>query len=74
MRRLFNKFDSDQSGFLDDSEIKALLKETYTLMGMSNYVPSDEDVKLWIQMTDTNNDNLISLQEYEDLIISSLEK
>jgi hypothetical protein len=50
---------------LDDKEIKELLKETYNLMGMSNYMPSADDVNLWILMTDTDNDNLISLEEYE---------
>ncbi len=41
-------------------------------MGMTNFTPSKEDVRMWLQMADSNNDGSISLEEYEELIIRSL--
>ena len=43
-------------------------------MGITNYLPSQEDVKSWIKMTDVNDDGKISLDEYEFLVLRSLEK
>lgn len=40
-------------------------------MGLSK-VPTYEDVKIWMHMTDTNKDGKVSLSEYEDLVIRSL--
>nr|2NCO_A Chain A, kDa calcium-binding protein [Tetrahymena thermophila]2NCP_A Chain A, kDa calcium-binding protein [Tetrahymena thermophila] len=73
-RRLFKRYDKDGSGQLQDDEIAGLLKDTYAEMGMSNFTPTKEDVKIWLQMADTNSDGSVSLEEYEDLIIKSLQK
>jgi hypothetical protein len=43
-------------------------------MGMMNYKPTKEDIRTWMLMTDTDKDGRISLAEYEDIVISSLEK
>ena len=43
-------------------------------MGMTNFTPTRDDVRIWLQMADTNNDGSVSLEEYEDLIIKSLQK
>ena len=43
-------------------------------MGFTNYSPSADDVKSWIKMTDVNDDGKISLDEYEFLVLKSLEK
>lgn len=39
-----------------------------------HYSPSEEDVKIWMEMADLDHDKKVSLPEYEDLIIRSLEK
>lgn len=39
-----------------------------------NYHPTKDDVKAWMRMTDTNNDGKVSLDEYEELVIRSLQK
>jgi hypothetical protein len=36
-------------------KVPNLLKETYKLMGM-DYTPSEEDVTMWIEMTDSDGD------------------
>ncbi len=36
--------------------------------------PTQEDVHSWMQMTDLDGDGKVTLQDYERLIISSLEK
>lgn len=73
-RRIFQKIDVDGSGFIEEDEVPELLKLTYKQMGFANYVPSSEDVKSWIKMTDVNDDGKISLDEYEFLVLKSLEK
>lgn len=71
-RRLFQMFDRDGSGFLDEEEIPQLMIETYKAMNINNYQPSKDDVRSWLQMGDTNRDGRVSLPEYEDLIVRSL--
>jgi Ca2+-binding EF-hand superfamily protein len=41
-------------------------------MGM-NYNPTENDIKQWMNMTDTDSDGQISLPEFEELVIKSLE-
>jgi len=43
-------------------------------MGMANFTPTKDDVKIWLQMADTDSDGSVSLEEYEDLIVKSLQK
>lgn len=43
------------------------------MMG-TEHEPTQEDVTSWMQMTDLDGDGLVNLQDYERLIISSLEK
>ena len=37
------------------------------------YQPTYDDIKSWMRMTDTNGDGKVSLEEYEDLVIRSLQ-
>ena len=43
------------------------------MMGMS-FNPTQEDIDSWMQMTDLDGDGKVNLEDYERLIISSLEK
>lgn len=72
-RRLFKRFDTDGSNFIEEKEVANIIKESYKTMGIENFTPSEEDVKVWMQMTDSNKDGRISLEEYEGLVIKSLE-
>lgn len=70
-RRIFKKFDTDESGHITEDEVKGLLIETYKQIGMQ-YTPSEEDLRAWMEMTDTNGDGLISIEEFEDMVLKSL--
>lgn len=39
-----------------------------------NYNPSADDVKIWMDMTDENRDGKVTLEEYEAVVIRSLQK
>ena len=73
IRRIFNRFDADGSGFIDETELKALLEETYKVLGVNRPITRD-DVSSYLTMVDTNRDGKISPQEYEEIVIKSLEK
>ncbi|CAK94890.1 unnamed protein product (macronuclear) [Paramecium tetraurelia] len=73
-RRIFKFVDKDGSGFLTEEEVPELLKETYKHMGMNDYQPTKEDVTIWIQMTDTDGDGKVTLEDYEQLVLDSLRK
>ncbi|CAK86996.1 unnamed protein product (macronuclear) [Paramecium tetraurelia] len=68
---LWTKMDQD---FLTEEEVPELLKETYKHMGMNDYQPTKEDVTIWIQMTDTDGDGKVTLEDYEQLVLDSLRK
>ena len=68
---MFEKFDRDRSGYLSENEIPELLKETYSLLGMT-YNPTQEDIDSWMAMTDLDGDGKVNLEDYERLIIASL--
>jgi len=73
IKRIFEKFDSDRSGFIDQYELKNLLEETYRILGVQRTI-TQEDVTSYLNMVDTNRDGKISLPEYETIVIRSLEK
>lgn len=72
-RRLFKRFDTDGSNYIEEKEVGKIIKESYKIMGMESFTPSLEDVQVWMQMTDSNRDGKVSLEEYEALVIKSLE-
>lgn len=55
---MFNKFDTDKSGFIDDSEFAKL---AFSL----GYALSDEEVTLAVKVLDTDGTGHISLQEFK---------
>lgn len=71
-RRLFEKFDTDKSGYITENEIPKLIIETYAEIGVT-YHPTREDIKAMMRMADLDRDGRISFEEYERLIIRSLE-
>ena len=73
IKRIFNRFDADGSGFIDEAELKTLLEETYKVLGVNRTITRD-DVTSYLTMVDSNRDGKISPQEYEEIVIRSLEK
>ena len=72
-RRLFEQFDKDHSGFIEEKEVENIIKESYRQMGQDKFAPTSEDIKVWMMMTDTNKDGVVTLEEYESLVRRSLE-
>lgn len=62
----FSKYDTDNSGTLDESELKEILKAVFTKMNIQREV-NDQDVKKMVQALDTNSDGMISREEFRVL-------
>ena len=41
-------------------------------MGINDFEPTEDDVRVWIEMADSNHDGSVSLEEYENVILTSL--
>lgn len=48
-----------------------MMIDTYKTMGV-DFVPTKNDIDSYMQMVDINKDGLISLNEYETLVLKSL--
>ena len=66
--------DVDGSGYLEEGEIGEVLKTTYRYAGIMDYNPNRAEVKSWLKMVDQNIDGKVSLDEYEEVVLKSLEK
>lgn len=73
VKRLFKKFDKDNSGYLTEEEIPFMLEQTYKEVGQT-YKPTKEDVKSYMRMVDKNSDGKVSLDEFEEIVLLSLQK
>eukprot|EP01017_Pseudomicrothorax_dubius_P037712 TRINITY_DN5569_c0_g1_i1.p1 TRINITY_DN5569_c0_g1~~TRINITY_DN5569_c0_g1_i1.p1 ORF type:complete len:212 (-),score=54.47 TRINITY_DN5569_c0_g1_i1:80-715(-) len=71
-RRIFQRYDRDGSGYIDENEVPQMMIDTYKAMGV-NYIPTQADVDSYMRMADTNRDGRISLAEYETLVLRSLQ-
>ncbi|KAM3143135.1 hypothetical protein pb186bvf_004721 [Paramecium bursaria] len=72
-RRLFKRFDITNSGFLTKNEVPGLLRETYKQLNIE-FDPTPADVQAWLEMTDTDYDGKVTLQDFEQSIIKSLQE
>ncbi len=73
-RRLFAKYDANGDGCLDEKEILSLMTDTYKELNMAHHTPDQDDIDIWMDMSDMNRDGRVSLEEYDDLVVKSLEK
>lgn len=72
-RRIFRKYDSDNSGFIDEEELIPMLEDTYRAIGVDRKIKK-EDVSSYLGMIDANSDGKISLVEFETIVIKALER
>lgn len=61
LRNVFNTFDTDGNGVLDKSELKAAFKDFRGGL-------SDEAIDAIIADADTNNDGVVSFEEFVALV------
>lgn len=74
-RRLFRKFDIDNSNTLTIKEVGPLLTETYKeTMGIPDFQPSLEDVTSFMDLVDRDEDGIVNMQDYEYYILNSLKE
>jgi len=67
LEKLFNTYDSNKSGVLEEDQVKKLLTDLdeYTPPGTD---PTEEELDYVLKVADTNKDNSISLEELENAI------
>jgi len=73
VKRIFNQFDENHNGYIEPTEIKHLIEATYEGIGVKKIITQD-DVEHYLKVADTNHDGKISLEELEDLFVSSLKR
>jgi hypothetical protein len=61
-KQAFDRIDSDHSGYIDITEVRDLLRETY------NLEPLEVEVEMFMQEFDENRDGRISWQEFEQTL------
>lgn len=65
-RELFNKYDTDKNGHLDMKELAELLKELALVDGRG--APDKEEVHEAFGTFDINQDGMISLEEFLEVL------
>lgn len=59
---------------MEENEVYGIISDTYKQIGINDFRPTVDDVRLWIEMADTDKNGTVSIFEYENLILNSLEK
>ena len=72
-RRIFKKYDKDNSGYIDEGELISMLEDTYRSMGAERKI-TREDVSSYLGMVDMNQDGKISMPEFETIVTKALER
>lgn len=71
-RKLFQKYDTDRSGYLERNELSPIIKDSYRLLG-KQVNPTQEEIDEYMRMMDISGDNLVSIEEFELHILKSLQ-
>lgn len=70
-RKLFEKYDLDQDGYLTKRDIKRLMKDTYEKKDLK--IEIDEDnVQHYFYLLDQDEDQKISFEEFESYFIRAI--
>jgi Ca2+-binding EF-hand superfamily protein len=56
---VFNKYDTDKSNTLDNSELKNVIRDTFGQLGAHREV-TDEDIKKFLGAVDRNSDGKVT--------------
>lgn len=71
LQKLFESYDADKSGELDKEEIKKMINDTCTEMGIAK--AEDEEINEMIVLFDTSGDGLFNFDETYDMIAPFIE-
>lgn len=70
-KRLFESYDRDRNGVLDQGELAPMMVDAYR--GMSKgFNPSKSDIDTYVRVLDRNGDGRITLNDLESLAIKYL--
>ncbi|CAD8067018.1 unnamed protein product [Paramecium sonneborni] len=72
-RSIFELADTNKDGYITYDEVPKLLIETNKLISDEKYEPTKEEIESWISMTDLNKDKQVSLNEFQVLILKTLQ-
>ena len=70
-KRLFEFYDKDRSGQVENYEITPMLQDTYRHMNKA-FNPSKNDIESYFKVLDRNGDGRITLADVENLVIRYL--
>jgi len=73
IKKIFEKYDADKSGYIGAEEVTSLLEDTYKIMGINRTFTQD-DVRSFMKMMDKDLNGKVTYPEYEECIINSLMK
>lgn len=66
-KRMFNHYDRDRSGVLDQDQIAKMIKDAYKGI-FPEFQPSDDDVKSFIKIHDKNSDGVITVEDWDKTV------
>lgn len=58
-QRLFEKYQDISSGTISRNEVYHVIRETYEGLGRKDFEPSEDDIRVWMELCDTNNDGKV---------------
>lgn len=72
-KRLFEYYDKEKLNRIDMYEIKAMIKDIYTSIGI-DFEPSNEDIKGMKSILDIDEDGTVSMNDMQQLMAKYLSK
>lgn len=70
-KRLFEYYNKDQSGHIEDYEISAMISDVYRAIG-KEYNPTSEDINQYIDTVDHDKDGKVTIKDLEQMLIKYL--
>ena len=73
VNKLFEKYDADKSGWLEDGEITKIIQDVFSHLNEHRTL-TNEDVKKVMVALDKNSDGKISKDELREMIVRCMSK
>lgn len=72
-RKLFQKYDTNRSGYLELDELRPMIRDSYKQLDRS-VTPTADDASQYMRLLDASGDSLVSLEEFELHVLKALQK
>lgn len=73
-RDLFEKNLNVKLQGISSNEANKLMTSTYELFGKKNFLPSSEDIKIWMKLCDRNKDGVVDWEDYKYFLQRTYER